>query len=117
MSSEMAVACALIDNMRNKATEQEIEAIDFVLKVLGNNVVAMDELKPNENLKINNQYLDLDEAVKHVEEKLKKEISTYSIYKLFRKRDFPKKRIGKKFMVTVSDFEKYMREKENITWE
>lgn len=107
MDRELAVACALIDNMKNKATEQEAIAIDFALKILGNNIVPM----PNNNQEVDKQYLDIDEATTYLKNKLNKEVSRHSVYQLFRKRDFPKDKIGKKFVVASNELENYVKEK------
>lgn len=107
MTMSRDIACALLDNMRNKATELETDAIEYAIKMLpkeddglgnveeisfGTNVVAYDKEKVRE----------------YLSEKLGNEITENYVDNLFRRKGFPCKRLGRRLYVEPDKLENYL---------
>lgn len=101
------VACALLDNMKNKATELETDAIEYAIKMLPK---EEQELGKIEEVSFGADVVayDKEKVREYLSEKLGNEITENYVDNLFRRKGFPCKRLGRKLYVEPDKLENFL---------
>ena len=115
MTMSRDIACALLDNMRNKATELETDAIEYAIKMLPKPEQGTENVVDFPSLGVDVVAYDKEKVREYLSEKLGNEVTENYVDNLFRRKGFPCKRLGRKLYVEPDKLDGYLIRERIIT--